>query len=81
VSPGRNEINERDQRGRKILHFRSSDFQMEILISIDSRVKSAAVAQRIRLLSISRLALSIVTRVLARWCTATNLSQTPKFYG
>jgi hypothetical protein len=49
---------------------------MEILIAFDSRVKSAAVAQRIRLLSISRLAASIVARVLARWCTATNLSQT-----
>jgi len=54
---------------------------MEILIAIDSRVKSAAVAQRVRLLSISRLAASIVARVLARWRTATSLSKTPKFYG
>jgi hypothetical protein len=47
---------------------------MEILIASDSRVKSAAVAQRMRLLSINRLASSIVLTDLGRWCTTTNLS-------
>jgi len=61
------------------LRFRASDFRMEILIAFDSRVKSAAVAQRIRLLSISRLASSIVLSDLAGSYTATNLSQRPNF--
>ena len=72
MSPERQQT---ESRNRMTLRVRCSDFEMETLIAIDSRVKSAAVAQRIRLLSTSRLASSIVLSDLARSCTPTKFSQ------